>query len=257
MKKILLYFISGLLLFQSGHAQELSYPKADNALRIMTYNIRNAKGMDLKTDYGRVAAVMTGLLPDVIAVQELDSATRRSNYADILAELALHTGMHSLYGKAIDYDGGGYGVGILSKEKPLSHKNIALPGREETRTILIAEFDEFVFACTHWSLTEEDRILSVAMVNELAKQYGKPFFMAGDFNMVPESIEYRLLSENWEVLNNLNAHTFPSDNPKSCIDYIFIYSNLDASVNLLQSSVLNEPVASDHRPVFADVELQR
>ena len=255
MKKILLYLIFSLLLLAGLAAQDLSYPKSDNALRIISYNIRNAKGMDLKTDYSRIANVITGLAPDIVAVQEVDNATNRSKGIDVMAELASLTGMHSVFGAAIDYDGGQYGVGILSKEQPISHHNIPLPGREEARTILAAEFDKYVLACTHWSLTKEDRIASVAIVNELTKLYDKPVFMAGDFNMEPESVEFQLLSKNWKVLNSLKKYTFPADNPDRCIDYIFVYSAAESLVKLLQGNVLGEPIASDHRPLFVDIEL--
>ena len=254
MRKIL-FFIFCLLFVQRVDAQESVYRRLDSSLRIMSYNVRNAKGMDLKTDYARVAAVMNGLTPDVIAVQELDNGTRRSGGKDVLAELASLAAMYATYGAAIEYDGGKYGVGILSREEPLSHYNVPLPGREEERTILVAEFNEYIFASTHWSLTKEDRVASVDIVCEIAEQYDKPVFMAGDFNMTPESEELQLLTKNWIVLNNLKLNTFPSDSPDRCIDYVFIYSNPDVEAKLLQNNVLNEPIASDHRPVFVDVKL--
>ncbi len=255
MRKILLYVIFGFLVMHSINAQESNYPKTDNALRIMSYNIRNAKGMDLKTDYNRIANVINSLMPDVVAVQEVDKTTNRSKGVDVLEELASLTGMHGSFGAAIDYEGGLYGVGILSKEQPISCRSIPLPGREEARTILVAEFAEYVVACTHWSLTKEDRIASVAIVNELAVPYSKPVFMVGDFNMEPESEEFLLLSESWKVLNNLKNNTFPANNPERCIDYVFVYSATEQNIKLLQNSVLNEPMASDHRPLFVDIEL--
>ncbi|MDR0659638.1 MAG: endonuclease/exonuclease/phosphatase family protein [Prevotellaceae bacterium] len=240
----------------SLEAQELRFFKNEKALRIMSYNVRNAKGMDMKTDYARVANVINGVKPGVVAIQEVDKATKRSKGIDVLAELALLTDAHGTFGAAINYDGGGkYGVGILSKEPPLNIRSIALPGSEEARTVLIAEFEDYVLACTHWSLTEGDRIASITIVNELAKQYNKPFFLAGDFNMTPESTECFLLAESWEALNNLNENTFPSDNPDRCIDYIFLYSEMNSTVNVLQNRIVDEPIASDHRPIFVDVEL--
>jgi endonuclease/exonuclease/phosphatase family metal-dependent hydrolase len=48
----------------------------------MSYNIRNAVGMDNTADYRRIADVITNTAPDVVALQELDSVTTRSNDAD-------------------------------------------------------------------------------------------------------------------------------------------------------------------------------
>lgn len=253
-KRLLLYAALGLLMVQNVNAQLSNCSTINGTLRIMSYNIRNAKGMDLKTDYRRIANVINGLTPDVVAVQEADSATNRSKGVDVLAELASLTGMYGTFGAATDYDGGKYGVGILSKEQPLRCYNIPLPGREEARTVLIAELNEYVFACTHWSLTQEDRMASVAIVNEQAKLYNKPMFLAGDFNMVPESAEFLRLAESWEVLNSTKKNTFPSDNPERCIDFIFVRSTVKPAIKLLQDSVLNEPIASDHRPLFVDIK---
>lgn len=47
-----------------------------NKLRIMTYNVHNGVGTDGKTDYRRLANVIARDGADVVAVQEVDSATR-------------------------------------------------------------------------------------------------------------------------------------------------------------------------------------
>ena len=60
-------------------------------VRLMTYNVRNAIGTDGVTDYGRVASVISHYDPDVVALQELDSMTRRSGGRDLLACLSAAT----------------------------------------------------------------------------------------------------------------------------------------------------------------------
>ena len=52
--------------------------RENNTLRIMSYNIRNGRGMDDVTDFRRTAAVINKVCPDVVAVQEIDSVTGRS-----------------------------------------------------------------------------------------------------------------------------------------------------------------------------------
>jgi hypothetical protein len=61
---------------------------AQEYLKIMTYNVRNSKGMDNIMDCRRAAAVIRTQAPDVVAVQELDSMTRRSGGKYILGEIA-------------------------------------------------------------------------------------------------------------------------------------------------------------------------
>ena len=99
-------------------------------LQIMSYNVRHCAGMDLVVDYDRTATVISQQQPDVVALQELDSMTGRSGRHDQLGELASRTGYHPVFGAAIEFNGGLYGVGILSREMPVSTKRIPLPGEE-------------------------------------------------------------------------------------------------------------------------------
>ena len=78
----------------------------------MSYNVKNGTGMDGKRDYDRTARVIAEAKPDVAALQELDSKTKRSGGKDTLQELAVRTKLTGTYAKAIDYSGGSYGVGL-------------------------------------------------------------------------------------------------------------------------------------------------
>ena len=119
--------------------------RENNTLRIMSYNIRNGRGMDDVADFRRTAAVINKVCPDVVAVQEIDSVTGRSGGKDVLREIAGLTLMHHMYAPAIDYDGGKYGIGMLSKEKPLGYRYLPLPGREEARALLVVEFEKYIY----------------------------------------------------------------------------------------------------------------
>ena len=70
MKKILFLFLAVLM----------SFPVfSQDTLKVMTYNIRNGNGMDKVCSYERIADVILKQDPDVVAIQELDSMTMRSN----------------------------------------------------------------------------------------------------------------------------------------------------------------------------------
>ncbi len=227
-----------------------------NTLRIMSYNVRNGKGMDLATDLDRVAVAINRIRPDVVAVQELDSATARSQGVDVLRCLAEQTLMHRVYGPAIPFDGGKYGTGILSREKPMATYSLPLPGREEQRVLLVAEFERYILACTHLSLTEADRMASLQLIRQEAAKAHKPFVLAGDLNARPDSPFISALQADFMLLNNPKKPTFPSDEPRECIDYIALYKPGSESVTLLAGDVADEPMASDHRPVWVDVRFR-
>ena len=229
--------------------------QAQHNLRLMSYNIKNATGMDGVTDYQRVADVIAVEQPDVVALQEIDSVTHRSGGKYVLGEVAMRARMHAYFAPAINYDGGKYGIGILSKEKPLSLKAISLPGREEARAFLLAEFDDYVYCCTHLSLTEEDRMASLALIEKMVAGYGKPVFVAGDFNAHPESDFLKGFKKNFHILSNTKLPTFPSNKPNETIDYITMWKNPQVKYAVTSSRVPREAVASDHRPIVVNVRL--
>lgn len=254
----IIYLVVGLLLFQFSGASE---SVMQNTVSVMSYNIRNAKGLDDVTDYQRIADVISREDPDVVAVQEVDSVTGRSKEMDVLQVLAEKTRMYRVYGASIVYDGGKYGLGILSKERPLRHYSVVLPGREEQRQLLIVEFGKFVLGCTHFSLTEADRLQSVELIRREAAKLNKPFFVAGDLNAEPESTVLKALQKDFALLNNPKQFTFPANEPTLCIDYIAYFNkdNLkkeDRPFSVLSTRVIDEAVASDHRPVVVKLRFK-
>ena len=224
-----------------------------DSLRIMSYNVRNGIGMDSKQDYERVAAVISEVNPDVIALQELDSMTRRSKNTYVLERIARYTGMNYVYGAAIDYDGGKYGIGIMSKEKPLKVKNVPLPGSEEARTLLIVEFKEYVFLATHLSLTASDQLASIDIVLKEIKKTKKPVFMAGDMNSIPVSPTQVAIRKYFETFTDSNWKTCNGE----CIDFIYGYKNKKATVSVINRVLVEDYVASDHCPIFVDVRYRK
>ena len=97
---------------------------AQSKVRILTYNVHLCVGVDGMRDYQRVADVILRIDPDIVALQELDSATIRSNGDITLEELASRTNMYFVYGPFFEYEGGKYGIGILSKKKPLNYSRL-------------------------------------------------------------------------------------------------------------------------------------
>lgn len=224
-------------------------------LRLMSYNIRHGAGLDDRLDFERIAEVINREHPDVVALQEVDSVTRRTGGRDLLGELGELTGMHHVYAPAIPFDGGKYGIGLLCRRKPLSFRTVPLPGREEPRVLLLAEFEEYMFCCTHLSLTEEDQLTSVERIGALLEGEKKPVFLAGDLNAEPDSPTMKALQEKFVILTGGKEMTIPADNPQSCIDYILGYVANGSRYQVTTNYVVNEPVASDHRPVFVNVSV--
>ncbi len=226
------------------------------SLIIASYNVRNARGMDDIVNFDRVSSVINNMNAHAVAIQEVDSVTRRSNRLAVADELARRTNMFASFSASIEYQDGKYGNAILTKEKPLQTKIIKLPGSEEKRSLLIVELQDFILCCTHFSLTKSDRQLSVDIIQEATKEYNsKPVFLAGDLNADPTSTEIINLSKNWIMLSDPNDPTFRADNPTKTIDYIFYKQNSHFEHKVIARDVVNEPMASDHRPLWVEVEI--
>lgn len=244
MKKNLLFIFAVLFTFSA---------QAQNTLKLMSYNIKNANGMDNVCNFQRIANVINNASPDVVAIQEVDSMTNRSRQKYVLGEIADRTQMHGYFAPAIDYDGGKYGIGLLTKQVPLRLQTLPLPGREEARTLILAEFTDYIYCCTHMSLTEEDRMKSLELVKAFTSSSTKPLFLAGDMNAEPESGFIKELQKDFQILSNPKQHTFPAPDPKETIDYIATLKQNAKGFAVISAKVINEPMASDHRPILVEL----
>ena len=244
MKKNLLFIFAALFIFSA---------QAQNTLKLMSYNIKNANGMDNVCNFQRIANVINNTSPDVVAIQEVDSMTNRSGQKYVLGEIAERTQMHGYFAPAIDYDGGKYGIGLLTKQVPLRLQSLPLPGREEARTLILAEFADYIYCCTHMSLTEEDRMKSLELVKAFTSSSTKPLFLAGDMNAEPESGFIKELQKDFQILSHPKQHTFPAPDPKETIDYIATLKQNAKGFAVISAKVINEPMASDHRPILVEL----
>lgn len=232
-------------------------------VRVLTYNIQHVEGTDGKIDLARTAAVIMRSKPDVVALQEVDKKTTRSKGVDQAAELGKLTEMHVAFGKAMDFAGGEYGEAILSRY-PLSefqvHKLPLTPGCEprcaiSARIRLGQDGPEFVFAGTH--LEHAKAAVRLCQAQKLNPALGArstlPTILAGDFNDVPDSPAIKVLQPHWtDATAGQPQPTWPSDQPRTKIDYVF-FRPADGW-RVVEQQVIDEPVASDHRPLLVVLE---
>ena len=254
MKKIIFsLFIALLTVAVSTPVQA----KKVRTLRLTSYNIQHGEGLDKKIDHARQAKILRKAHADIVAIQEVDSVTKRNGGLYSLEEIGRKAKMFSTFAPAINFQGGKYGIGILSKKQPLSVRRISLPGREEPRMLLVAEFEHYVVACTHLSLTDEDRMLSVPIIVEEAKKWTKPFVIMGDLNDEPGMPFYREMQKHFLFLNPAHDKTFPADKPNICIDHVAIFVPVpDATISFYRTWV-GEETFSDHRPLHARLGLYK
>lgn len=257
MNRLYRFFII-LLLFPFGlMAQEKTQ------LKIMSYNLRFGELASLE----QLGEFIKSESPDIVLLQEVDVYTNREraphqNGKNFIAELGFYTQMMSLFGKSIAYEGGYYGLGILSKYPFVQTERFLLPlveEKREQRSLLTARLEldngqNITVACTHLDLKPEIRIVQIEAINKLLKDKTDPIILAGDFNAKPDSREIAEGMKGWQHSCKKDAFTIPAKAPESKIDYIFSYPEEQWKVI---NSYVPEITLSDHRPVVASFELIR
>lgn len=229
--------------------------KKVRTLCLTSYNIQHGAGLDGKIDHERQAKILRKARAQVAAIQEVDSVTKRNGGLYSLEEIGREAKMFSTFAPAINFQGGKYGIGILSKKKPLSVHRIPLPGREEPRMLLVAEFKHYVVACTHLSLTDEDRMASIPIILEEARKWTKPFILTGDLNDEPGMPFYKEMQKHILFLNPPYDKTFPADAPNICIDHVALFKSLPEATLSYYRTWVGEEDFSDHRPLHAKLGL--
>jgi endonuclease/exonuclease/phosphatase family metal-dependent hydrolase len=252
-----------LLTFFVGLATTRADEPAPPRLRVLTYNIHHGEGTDQKLDLPRIAKIITDSKADLVALQEVDNKTRRTNNVDQTAEFAKLTGLQGVFGKAMDYGGGEYGEAIFSRFPIVEHKTHALPftqGREPRAALEITirppNLPAITFVGTHLDhfKDETDRLAQTKELNRLLVTKDAPVtILAGDLNARPESRPMQTILEHWnDTAANNQEPTIPSDKPRVKIDWILTLKSQNWRV--ISSQVLEEKVASDHRPVLVELE---
>ncbi len=236
------------------------------ALRVMSFNIKHGSGMDNVIDLNRTAQAITSQNPDIVALNEVDKNTTRSgSTVDQAATLASLTGMqYYSFGRAIYYSGGEYGNAILSKYPITVLQNLPIPG-EEARAALFVNVDvsalygtgkAVYFIATHLdAVNESNRIQSVTDIENYFKTLPfKPSIFAGDMNATPTTATITEIKKYWKLENlGQTLLTLPADVPTAQADYIFFRQATDWTMTSIL--VVNNSVASDHRPLFSTLEL--
>ena len=232
-------------------------------IRVMTYNIHHAEGMDGNINLDPIASLIHSAKVDLVGLQEVDRYADRSHNLDMIKNLAHLTGMHWAFGKNLDLKNGDYGNGILTSF-PISHQknlNYTMVESSERRGLLQVVINvnnqEIVFMNTHIDhrLDEAESISNVKQISSFANSYGgSPIIISGDFNQTPESAiikEMELEFINASSTISQPFLTYPSANLKTQIDYIFTSKDWK-----IQSIEVPYSLASDHLPLVAEISLE-
>jgi len=238
-------------------------------LRVMTYNVHSCIGSDLRLNPERVLRIIEQWAPDIVALQELDIGQSRTRGLDQPEFFAKSLGMELYFVPARGNGGGHYGNAILSRWSSRLLRSGVLPRLHEVcepRAAMWVAVDsplgEIHVLNVHLGLQRRERgmqteaLLGPSWLTD--PRCGALAILCGDLNATPGSAVYASVSQRMNDAQNLLGAaprpTFPALWPLVRIDHVFLSPSL-AAVNVAVPGSLRARVASDHRPIVADVVL--
>jgi endonuclease/exonuclease/phosphatase family metal-dependent hydrolase len=246
-------------------------PPAVRDVRVLVYNIHAGKDAAGVDNLARVADLVREVRADLVLLQEVDRGTRRSGVVDQPSVLARRTGLSVAFGKTLDYDGGEYGIAILSRWPIGSHELSRLPvdppqqraggsyePRGAQRATVRATGGDLALVNTHLDASREDhyRRQEIRSVLAIVRALDAPALVGGDFNSTPDSevqasIRAAGLRDAWLECGRGEGLTYPASTPAKRIDYLFLTGTISCS-----SAVVLSTTASDHRALLVSVRLR-
>lgn len=233
----------------------------------MSYNIRHGVGLDDSLDLSRIANIIRQQQADLCALQEIDQYCLRSDSIDQTQYLGDSTGMLGTFGKFMDYQGGAYGMATLSKWPLNSSIVLKLPdGKYEPRSSIVQELklgkeQSFVFANVHfdWIEGEEgvaNRMKQAKALISYINQLNTASIIVGDFNCTPDAPTINYFKQQGFVFveKGKDNLSYQGEN-KNEIDHILFKNSDTIRFHIKSAKVLEAPIASDHRPVLAEIEV--
>lgn len=245
-------------------------------LRIMTYNIHRAIGVDRRFRPDRIVRIAEHHAPDVLLLQEVDQGVPRSRERDLGRDLAEALGFrYFVVGHNVSLRKGRYGNATLSRYPILRERNIDLTiGSRKRRgcqhtTIEIEKvrghphkIDVFNL---HLGLLAQERARQIGLLVR-SKEFSdldphQSSFIGGDFNdwrsllhpIFTEILRFGCVTQRGHNYDD-TLPTYPSFSPGGGLDRIY-YRGPIRALTARTCRLRLSKVASDHLPVIADFDL--
>jgi len=245
-------------------------------LKILTYNIHRAIGMDRRFRPERIVEILAHHDADLAFLQEVDDGVPRSRELDLARELAQAAGYpHLAAGYNVSLRKGRYGNAILSRWPLLVHRNIDLTiDDKKRRGCLHARVSvekphraprELEVFNLHLGLSSRERTRQVGLLARShefnAVSGGSACLVAGDFNdwlallhpIFREILGFKSATRH-RFGYQASIRTYPSFSPTGALDKIYFRGPLRLMAARSCRLAVSR-VASDHLPVVAEFEL--
>jgi endonuclease/exonuclease/phosphatase family metal-dependent hydrolase len=222
----------------------------NGSLRVMTYNLQQGYSQAGQKNYEGQLAVIREHQPDILGLQESDTARIAGGNSDLVRYLAVNLKMYSYYGpKTVT---GTFGIALLSIYPIENPRTFYMYSQGEQTAVIEAQVHIqgilYTIFVTH--LGNDGPLIQQQQVLQLTQ--GKPnVIMMGDFNFRPASEQYRQTTQLYKdsaliaPSQNINP---PGQNLSDRIDHIF----LSPGISITSYEYFGEG-PSDHPSVIIDL----
>ncbi|RLJ60102.1 endonuclease/exonuclease/phosphatase family metal-dependent hydrolase [Litoreibacter meonggei] len=223
------------------------------ALRVASYNIRKARGLDQRRDPMRVLNVINGLEADVVALQEADLRLGARPAAIARDMIARETDFEVAPVARNDVALGWHGNAVLVR-KGMSVGNVAhldLPGLEPRGAVRLTVGGPFEvdLIAAHLGLIRRHRVQQFESILRQV-EHDRPTVLIGDFNEWSTRRGMEPLAGRFEV--HIPGQSFHARRQIASLDRIALSKGLE----LRHAGVEEGPLArraSDHLPIWGDI----
>lgn len=225
------------------------------SLRIISWNIRKAVGLDWRRDPVRVLRVLKGLQPDIVLLQEADQRLHPRPPAIPLG-MAREAGWTILDADPTTPSIGHHGNAILLAPglEVTQFEAIGLPGLEPRGAVLaevVGGHRALTVGALHFGLRRKDRLRQMHVVLEAAERIGAPTVLGGDLNEWRQESGFLSPSTPWREF--APGPSFHAAFPKLSLDRFIVSSAL----TVLAFGVADHEKAeraSDHLPIWIEID---
>lgn len=233
-------------------------------LRIATYNVHRCRGLDGRTNPGRVAEVIRGIKPDIVALQEVVGAGPHS--AGHAEELGAQLGMGWVMSPTRHLRHALFGNVVLSHLPIVHHAQYDLSWKTcEPRCCQRVDIavggDTLHLYNVHLGTAYLERRYQAGRLSAIVhdRRIGEPKIVLGDFNEWMRGLATAMLSERLNSID-LRAHlrrrrTYPGVFPVLHLDHIYYEGRVEVTKVELPRTRLSL-MASDHLPLVAELKVQ-
>ncbi len=200
---------------------------------------------------------------ELVFLQEIDQNCRRTNNVDQMAVLGGITGMDPQFAAFMDFQGGRYGLGMLSALPCRTSRVFLLPPGDEPRVALLREIElfEHTLLCIdvhfNWVVDDTARFAQAqALLGYLATDE-LPCVIAGDFNDRPASRTLEAFYAAGFKHVEPAGPSWDARAPSKDIDHILIRSGKGLELKASGGEILDGDFLSDHRAVRGKIRVSR